>query len=378
MIKNIITIIGLLLTSFFVSLETTHSQRFNTDHYEVVLETVCSKLEYPWSFGFLPDGRMLITERSGKLKIVSETGEPQLVAGVPLVWAVGQGGLLDVKVSPHFNKDHIIFLTYSQPSKDGQRAGTALAMGYLNFAERPILRGVRVLFSQKNKTSDPRHFGSRIVIAPDGKLFFSIGDRGDAQRAQNAFDYAGSIIRLNFDGSIPKNNPFVSNTHANPEIWSLGHRNIQGATWNHFNNTLWTVEHGPRGGDEINIPHAGKNYGWPIISYGKHYSGAKVGEGTHKAGYEQPLYYWDPSIAPSGLLHYRGKAFPAWRKNLFVGALKSQFLGRLELKNGRVIAEERLFVNEFGRIRDVREGPNGHIYFLTDGTDGKLIRISPK
>ena len=239
------------------------------------------------------------------------------------------------------------------------------------------MRNTRVIFSQSKKTDSGRHFGSRIVIAPDNSLFLTVGDRGDGDRAQNPFDHAGSVIRLNLDGSVPRDNPFFSGGHALTEIWSTGHRNPQGAIWNPLTESIWTVSHGAKGGDEINHIAAGNNYGWPVISYGKHYWGAQIGEGTHKEGMKQPVYYWDPSIAPSGFAYYEGGAFPAWKGSLFVGALKFELIVRLELEKNRVVSEERLFANKFGRIRDIREGPGGYLYFLTDENPGQLYRVRP-
>ena len=236
---------------------------------------------------------------------------------------------------------------------------------------------MKVIFTQSNKTGSEVHFGSRIVLAPDNSLFITVGDRGDRRRAQDPFDHAGSIIRVYRDGSVPLDNPFADGKKGLPEIWSIGHRNPQGATWNPVTNSLWTIAHGARGGDEVNHPEAGKNYGWPVISFGRNYGGSKIGEGTHKPGMEQPVYFWDPSIAPSGFAFYNGDAFPNWKGNLFVGALKYQLLARLELTNGKIKKEERIFTGVFGRIRDVRQGPEGFLYLLTDEFPGALIRVKP-
>lgn len=348
-----------------------------TEYYKVAVDLLVDNLDHPWGLAFLPDNTPLISERSGRLKIILQGGGWKTINGVPNVWAEGQGGLLDIAIHPKFSKNKIIYLSYSEPSKDGRAAGTALAYGHLDLSTNPRLRDTRVIFSQNKKTGGGRHFGSRIVITPDNRLFLTVGDRGDSSRAQDPFDHAGSVIRLNLDGSIPNDNPFFSGKRALSEIWSIGHRNPQGAVWNPSTRSIWTVSHGAKGGDEINRPKAGKNYGWPVISYGKHYSGFQIGEGTHKAGMEQPVYYWDPSIAPSGFAYYEGSAFPAWKGNLFVGALKFELIVRLELKENRVVREERLFENRFGRIRDIREGPGGYLYFLTDENPGQLYRVRP-
>ena len=374
----------LLSIIFFVSLVAyvpsasfSKTQVFKTKYYKVAVDLLADNLDHPWGLAFLPDDTPLITERSGKLKLILPGGGWKTVGGIPKVWAEGQGGLLDVAIHPKFSKNRIIFLSYSEPSKDGRTAGTALAHSHLELFPSPRLGNTRVIFSQSKKTDSGRHFGSRIVIAPDNSLFLTVGDRGDGDRAQNPFDHAGSIIRLNLDGSVPRDNPFFSGGHALTEIWSTGHRNPQGAIWNPLTESIWTVSHGAKGGDEINHIAAGNNYGWPVISYGKHYRGTQIGEGTHKEGMKQPVYYWDPSIAPSGFAYYEGGAFPSWKGSLFVGALKFELIVRLELEKNRVVSEERLFANRFGRIRDIREGPGGYLYFLTDENPGQLYRVRP-
>lgn len=350
---------------------------FKTEHYTIQVDTVVDGLSNPWGLAFLPDGSSLITEKAGSLRHLSLDGSLISISGVPEVRALGQGGLLDVAVDPDFEQNQTIYLSYSEPSEDRDEAGTAVARAHLTLYPTPQLKDLQVIFSQNKKSNTGRHFGSRIVITPDRKLFITQGDRADRPRAQDPFDHAGSIVRLNPDGSIPKDNPFADGTQAMREIWSIGHRNIQGATWHKGTKSLWTVEHGARGGDEINHPKSGRNYGWPVISYGKHYIGTKIGEGTHKTGMEQPVHYWDPSIAPSGLAYYDGKAFPKWHGNLFVGALKEQMLVRLELEGEQVVHEEHLLNDEYGRIRDVRQGPDGFVYLLTDSDNGKLLRIKP-
>ena len=350
--------------------------RFKTQKHNVVVRKLVGDLEHPWGLAFLPNGLFLVSERSGKLKLIMPDLSQKVVRGLPDVWEHGQGGLLDVVTDPNFSQNQTIYFSFSQPSFDRRRAGTAVAKAKLILAKKPVLKKVRIIFSQNIKSSSSVHFGSRIVISPNRKLFITIGDRGDSNRAQNPFDHAGSVLRVNTNGSSPSSNPFFGGKKGLPEIWSIGHRNPQGAIWNTITDSIWTLSHGARGGDEINRPLAGKNYGWPIISYGSHYWGAKIGLGTHKSGMEQPVYYWDPSIAPSGFAIYSGHIFSKWKGNLFVGALKYQLISRLELKKGEIVSEERLFANRFGRIRDIRVGPKGYIYFLTDETDGGLYKIS--
>lgn len=340
------------------------------------VEQVVGDLSYPWGFDFLPDGSLLVNEVNGRMLLVSPDGESRIeVAGVPEVRASGQGGLLDLVVAPDFRESGTVYLTYSEPGRGG--AGTAAARARLVVeGEAARLDDVTVLASMNRKTSGGRHFGARIVPAPDGTLFVTLGDRGQQDRAQDPRDHAGSVLRVAADGSIPADNPFADGGQALPEIWSTGHRNIQGAAIEPGTGVLWTVEHGARGGDEINIPQAGKNYGWPVISYGRHYSGARIGVGTEAEGYEQPVYYWDPSIAPSGMAFYTGDAVPQWRGDLFVGALKDQLIARLTVENGQVTSEERLIAGDYGRIRTLRNGPDGALWFSTDEGEGGIYRIS--
>jgi len=349
------------------------AETFPSQHYRLRVVTVADGLDHPWSLAFLPDGRMLVTERRGRLRLVApgDALSPPL-AGVPAVYDVGQGGLLDVVLDPGFASNHTIFLSYAEPGDGG--GGTAVARAVLGDEG---LTGVTVIFRQVPKTGGGRHFGSRLVVARDGTLFVTVGERGERERAQDTTVNRGQVVRIARDGTVPDDNPFVGKAGARPEIWSYGHRNPQGAALNPATGALWTVEHGARGGDEINIPLAGRNYGWPVIAYGRHYSGAKIGEGTRKAGMEQPVHYWDPSIAPSGMAFYDGDAFPAWRGNLFVGALKFRLLARLTLDGDKVVAEERLLDGLDERIRDVRQGPDGHLYLLTDSGDGRLLRLEP-
>lgn len=349
---------------------------FDTKLVKVKAEIVTDSLENPWGLDFLPDGEAIVTERPGRLRILTKDGLSEPLTGVPAVAAQGQGGLLDVAVAPDFATAGTIFLTYSEPGDGG--AGTALAKARLvRDGKGGRLNNLAVIFSMNKKTGTNRHFGSRIVPRPDGTVFVTTGDRGEGRRAQDMFDHAGAVIRVKAEGGIPADNPFADGKAAAPEIWSKGHRNIQGAAFDPVTNGLLTVEHGAKGGDELNRPEAGKNYGWPVISYGVDYSGAKLGVGTQAPGYEQPLYYWDPSIAPSGLAVYDGDMFAEWKGDLLVGALKFELLSRLDRDDaGKVIGEERLLEGAFGRIRDVDVAPDGSIWLLTDESDGAIVRLS--
>jgi glucose/arabinose dehydrogenase len=346
-------------------------------HGALMVETVAGGLNHPWSLAFLPDGRMLVTERSGNLRLVTSDGsESRPIAGVPAVKARGQGGLLDVVLDPDFATNHLIYLSYAEP-RSGGLAGTAVARGRLD-EEALRLSDVAVIFRQEPGYSGNNHYGSRLVFASDGTLFVTLGERFDLRdKAQDLATDLGKIVRINRDGSIPRDNPFVGREGARPEIWSYGHRNPQGAALNPRTRTLWAIEHGPRGGDEVNIVRKGANYGWPVIGYGVHYSGAKIGVGTSKAGMEQPIFYWDPSIAPSGAAFLTSDRYPGWQNSLFTGALASQALVRLELQGDRVAREERLLTDLGARIRDVRQGPDGLLYILTDASNGQLLRLTP-
>ena len=336
--------------------------------------TVAKGLEHPWGLAFLPDGRMLVTERPGRLRIVEKDGRlSEPLGGVPEVLASGQGGLLDVTLSPTFAQDRLVYLSFSEPGKGG--AGTAVVRGRLG--DR-ALEGVQVIWRQAPKVSGSNHWGSRLVFRPDGTLFITTGDRyGYRELAQDVSTTIGKIIRVNADGSSPKDNPFVGKDGVRSEIWSYGHRNVQAAALHPETGELWTAEHGARGGDELNNPQPGRNYGWPVITYGVDYSGAEIGGGTAKAGMEQPVYYWDPVIAPSGALFYTGDAFPDWRGDLFVGSMQPGLLVRLHLEGGRVAREERYLGDLDSRIRDVQQGPDGFIYLLTDSSEGRVLRIEP-
>ena len=345
----------------------------------VSVETVADGLERPWGLAFLPGGRMLVTEKAGRLRLVSPDGKVSApVTGLPKVDARGQGGLFDVAISPDFGKNRLVYFTFAEAGEGGVN-GTALGRGRLaDNAAR--LEDVQVIWRQSPKYASTKHFGSRIAFAPDGRLFVTTGERSDDQfrvKSQALDETLGKVVRLEADGTPAADNPFAGRPDAKPEIWSYGHRNIQGAAIEPGTGRLWTVEHGPRGGDELNRPEAGKNYGWPVISYGREYSGAKLGEGTEKEGMEQPVYYWDPSIGPSGLVFYTGDAYPGWQGSVFVGGLAIPMLARLELADGKVVHEERLLEDLGERIRDVRQGPDGLLYLLTDSDDGRVLRLKP-
>ncbi|HEY7084103.1 MAG TPA: PQQ-dependent sugar dehydrogenase [Hyphomicrobiaceae bacterium] len=342
------------------------------------VETFAAGLVHPWGLGFLPDGRLLVTERPGRVRIIATTGALSApVRGVPRVYANGQGGLLDVALSADFSISGLIYLSFAEP-RGGNKNGTSLARAKLVAeADGARLDEVEVIFRQDPSYASSAHFGSRIVFAPDGSLFLTLGERYSArEQAQNPGNHLGKLVRL-----MPDGRPYAGNPKKDgwrPEIWSIGHRNVQGAALNPASGKLWTIEHGARGGDEINVPQAGKNYGWPVITYGRDYNYAKIGEGTHKAGMEQPIYYWDPSIAPSGAAFYTGELFPDWRGNLFVGALAGQALHRLVLDDERVVGEEKLLADLGERIRDVRQGPDGALWLLTDHPDGRVLRLTPR
>jgi aldose sugar dehydrogenase len=344
---------------------------------DFVVETVAGGLENPWSLAFLPDGRMLVTERAGRLRLVSSDGtlsEP--LSGVPKVAARGQGGLLDVALDPGFGSNRLVYLSFADDRGDG-RAGTSVLRGRLSESGTG-LETTQVIFRQEPTHTGRNHFGSRLVFDRDGNLFVTLGDRFDLRdQAQNPANHLGKVVRITSEGRPAAGNPFLGREGHRPEIWSLGHRNVQGAALNPETGELWTAEHGARGGDEINIPRKGRNYGWPVITYGVDYSGAKIGEGTAKPGLEQPVYYWDPSIAPSGMVFYTGDAFPGWRGSILVGALAGKILSRLETDGDAVTGEERMLNALNERIRDVRQGPDGFVYLLTDAAQGRVLRLKP-
>lgn len=343
----------------------------------IVVDTVARGLEHPWSLAFLPDGRALVTERPGRIRIVEKNGSLSApVVGVPKVFAEGQGGLLDIALAPDFAASKLVYFSYAEPREQG-KAGTTVARARLVFAAGGAkLAGLEVIFRQEPSVASNFHFGSRLVFAPDGSLFITTGDRGSMrQAAQDPTTLLGKVIHVGADGRRLEHSPAAPGWR--PEVWSIGHRNIQGAVLDPETGRLWTVEHGARGGDELNSPEQGKNYGWPVITYGRDYSGAQIGEGTAKAGLEQPVYYWDPSIATSGLALYTGDLFAQWKGNLLVGGLSGARLARLVLAGGQVVGEETLLADRGDRIRDVRQGPDGAVYVLTDERSGELLRIAP-
>ena len=345
----------------------------DTQHGRVRVVTVTEGLEHPWGVAFLPDGRALVTERPGRLRIVGTDGKLGApLEGVPAVSATGQGGLLDVQLDPDFAQNRQVYLSYAEPREGGN--GTAVARGRLT--ERG-LEDVQVIFRQDVTINGRHHFGSRLVFDRTGRLFVTLGDRNSERaRAQTLDSHIGKVVRIERDGKVPADNPFVGVADARPEIWSYGHRNIQGAALHPATGELWTHEHGPKGGDELNRTLPGRNYGWPKVTYGVEYSGKTISESSTAPGIEPPVHYWVPSIATSGLLFYTGDRFPAWRGNALVGGLASQQLSRLELDGNRVVREETLLkgvVNQ--RVRDVEQGPDGFIYLLTDEGDGRLLRI---
>jgi glucose/arabinose dehydrogenase len=353
------------------------AQTFKSSAGDLKVETVAKGLVHPWALAFLPDGRMLVTERPGRIRIVAKDGtlSPAL-ANVPKVFAVSQGGLLDLALDRNFAQNKTIYFSYAEPFDGGGR--TALARAKLD-SETPKLDDVKVIYRQEGPASRGNHFGGRIAQAADGNIFLTNGEHfTDRDKAQTLDNDLGKIVRITPDGDAPKDNPFVGKSGARPEIWSYGHRNPQGLVINPADGKLWEQEHGAMGGDEINVIAPGKNYGWPLVSYGVNYDGSPVCTGKQQmAGIEDPVWHWTPSIAPSGLTFYTGDLFPAWKGNLFNGALKFQLLSRLEVKDGKVTKEERLLQGLNERIRDVRQGPDGALYLLTDNNAGRILRLAP-
>jgi aldose sugar dehydrogenase len=347
-------------------------QAIDTETGTIHVETLASGLAQPWAMAFLPDGRMLVTERPGNLRIVDRdfnVSEP--LSGVPEVAARGQGGLLDVAIDPDFASNQLVYLTFAEAGSGG--ASTAAARGRLGEAG---LEDVEVIFRQEPKVGGGNHFGSRLVFHGDGTLFIGLGDRFKFDPAQDLSNHIGTVVRINPDGSVPDDNPFVDEDGARPEIWSYGHRNIQGGTRHPETGEPWFHEHGPRGGDEINVPLAGENYGWPVVSWGNHYDGGQIPEPPSRPQFAESVHVWDPSIAPSGMTFYTGDVFSEWRGDLLVGALVARSLVRLGIDGQEVTSEERI---ELGaRIRDVAQGPEGAIYVLTDASNGQILRLTPE
>jgi glucose/arabinose dehydrogenase len=358
-----------------VSLGPAAAQAIQSSEHSFRVVRLVQGLDQPWGLAFLPDGRMLVTEKQGRLRIAHDRKlESKPIAGVPQVTVHGQGGLMDVALHPRFAETGWVYLSYAARGADG--VGTEVARGKLA-GDR--LESVEVIFRQQPKGNTGRHFGSRLVFDRAGYLYITLGDRGEMERAQKPDDHAGSVIRLHEDGRIPSNNPFVGKPTWKSEKYTLGNRNMQGAALHPQTGALWTHEHGPQGGDEVNVIRAGLNYGWPVITYGVDYGiGTKIGEGTSKPGMAQPIHHWVPSIAPSGMAFYTGAHFPRWKGDLFVGALRDQMLVRLRLNGEKVVNEERLLKGVLGRIRDVRDGPDGYLYLLTDASNGVIARLEPQ
>jgi glucose/arabinose dehydrogenase len=342
-------------------------------------EIVASGFVNPWGLAILPSGDMLVTERPGQIRYVARTGEVSpAMKGAPDAWAIGQGGMLDITLDPAFTENRHVYVCFTE-RRDG-RANASTVARYELEGQGPAARlaNEKMIFRMQPAYRGGYHFGCRLVFAPDGKLFITLGERNEQTPAQDLSEHLGKVVRINSDGSVPEDNPFVDRDGARPEIWSYGHRNPQAAAINPWTQTLWVVEHGAKGGDEVNIIEKGANYGWPVISYGTHYSGASIGVGTSKDGMKQPHYFWDPSIAPSGMAFYTGDKYPEWKGNVFVGALKFREIHRLILDDaGEVTAEEVVVQNLRQRIRAIRQSPDGDLYFLTDSRQGRLMRLVP-
>ena len=374
-LSRLLTTCGMALL-LLVQLPLAHAQVFNSEVQRFRVQTVTEGLEFPWGLAFLPDGRMLVSERPGRLRLIAADGrlDPKPIGGLPPIAAVGQGGLLDVALHPDFARNALVYLSFAADGPGGY--GTEVLRGRL---DGHVLRDVQVIFRMQPKSKTSHHFGSRLVFDRHGYLYITLGDRGEMERAQRLDDHAGSVIRLHDDGRVPADNPFVGKPGAKPEKFTLGNRNMQGAALHPQTGEIWAHEHGPQGGDEVNIIRAGVNYGWSVITYGRNYgTGTKIGEGTAKPGMAQPLLYWTPSIAPSGMAFYTGERFPGWRGNLFVGALAGQMLVRLQLDGDRIVHQERLLEGALGRIRDVRQSPDGLLYLLIDSAQGRIVRLEPQ
>jgi len=363
-----------LLAVVLIASAATRAQTFQTSAGPIALTTVARGLVHPWALQFLPDGRMLVSERPGRMRIVDREGNLSApLAGVPPVRAGGQGGLLDVRLDNDFATNHAVYFCFTAE----RRGAAAVARARLDDSATPRLDDVKVIFTQQGPGGS-NNYGCRIVQAPDRNLFVTLGDHFEPRdQAQNLGNHIGKIIRIGPDGEVPADNPFVGQAGAKPEIWAYGVRNPQGLAFDPATGKLWEQEHGPRGGDEVNIVEKGRNYGWPVIGYGIDYSGAKIHQSTHKAGMEQPLWYWIPSIAPSGMAFYTGDLVPAWKGNIFVGALRGELLVRLERDGDKITREERLLQQLRERIRDVRMGPDGALWLLTDNAAGRVLRLGP-
>ncbi|HSS63127.1 MAG TPA: PQQ-dependent sugar dehydrogenase [Gammaproteobacteria bacterium] len=370
----VVFLLGLFAVSSVAAGQERSIGNFDSEEGRFKLVVLIEGLDHPWGLAFLPRGRLLVTERSGRLRLIQDGRlDARPIEGLPVVSSYGQGGLLDVALHPQFERNRLVYLSYAAAGPGG--FGTEVARGRM---VEHRLEDVEVIFRALPKFDGGRHFGSRLVFGSDNLLYISLGDRGYRPNGQDLSTHPGSIIRVHDDGSVPNDNPFVGKSGARPEIFSYGNRNVQGMTIRKNTGELWAHEHGPQGGDEVNIVRAGTNYGWPTITYGRNYGiGTRIGEGTQKEGMAQPVLQWTPSIAPSGMAFYDGDRFPGWKGNLFVGSLKFEYLARLELDGDGVVHQERLIEGALGRIRDVRQGPDGFIYLLTDEGSGILARIEP-
>ncbi len=370
MLKLTFGILGVLISH----ISTLHADVMQSQQHTFNVEVVAGELQRPWGLAFLPGGDMLVTERSGGLWLIEQGSHRKSpISGLPKIVEKGQGGLMGIALHPKFDDNRQLYLSYAAKGKGG--FGTEVLRARL---EDTALNEMQIIFKALPKSKGGRHFGSRLVFGRDDTLYISLGDRGQRPTAQDLSDHRGSLIRVNADGSVPPDNPFVGKPDARPEIYTYGNRNMQGMSLHPVSGVIWTHEHGPQGGDEVNVMRAGVNYGWPVITYGTNYGfGTQIGEGTQKDGMAQPIHKWVPSIAPSGMTFYTGDRFPNWRGNLFVGSLKFGLLVRLEVEGERVMHEERLLDGRYGRIRDVVQGPDGYLYLLTDARDGQLLRLTP-
>ncbi|VAW89476.1 PQQ-dependent oxidoreductase, gdhB family [hydrothermal vent metagenome] len=370
-------LLAIVATTFILTpLVVASAETVNSDDYSLRVKTLTSGLERPWGLAFLPDGRMLVTERPGRLRLITADGQlnPKPITGLPQIEANGQGGLLDIVLHPDYAKNGWLYLSYV--ASDRRSSGTEVARFRLD-GDR--LKDFQSIFRMQPKLRSTRHFGSRLLFDEQGYLYITLGDRGDKKQAQQLSNHTGTVVRLHDDGSTPADNPFRNHRNAKAEIYTYGNRNVQGIAQNPWTKAIWAHEHGPQGGDEVNILRPGVNYGWPVITYGVNYGlGTRIGEGTAKTGMAQPIHYWVPkSIAPSGMVFYDGDKFPDWRGDLFIGALRDQMLVRLALDGEKVIQEEHILKGKLGRIRNVKMGPDGYLYLLVDARNGKLIRLEP-
>ncbi|MGH6736398.1 MAG: PQQ-dependent sugar dehydrogenase [Methyloceanibacter sp.] len=365
-----VCVLAAAMLSFLPACSSAEDRIIDTETGQIKVETLASGLEQPWGLAFLPDGRMLVTEKEGRLRVVAKDGTiSDPLTGVPKVVAKGQGGLLDVALDPNFDENKLVYISYSEPGDGG--AGTAVARGKLGDGG---LDDVKVIFSQQPKVDGGLHFGSRLAFTPDGKLFVTLGERFKFDPAQDLDGHLGKVVRINPDGSVPADNPFIGQKDAQPEIWSYGHRNPQGAAIHPESGKLWLTEFGPKGGDELNIPAPGSNHGWPVVSWGEHYDGTEIPDPPTHPEFADAIYHWTPVISPSGIAFYTADAIPSWKGNLLIGALSSAAIVRLTLDGEKVAGEERIAMGV--RIRDVAEGPDGAVYALTDEANGKVLRLT--